>query len=299
MDKFCFGSTSEGKYRCLGWNVVHKQEDILVSQEDYITVKVEYLDIVTRGYNGSDLLNAEQTSKVRALIGKLRWLADQCRPDVAYNLLELSIQGHAPTYDTVKLANKTVTLVKTRPYSIRYSKLQTKDWKITVFADASLRGLPDKTSSAMGFVILLTDGFQPGLNNKANVLSWKACKTRRIVASTYDAETLALTTALEEAVFIRDQLSKLLNLKEKELKIEAFCDCNDTVEAVLANKPLPNKNSRLAALEIARIKEMRELGMLNAIYWIPTRFQLADLMTKRGVNVEPLVETISKARFFY
>ena len=299
MNAFTFGSTSEGKYRCLGWNVVHKMEDILVSQEDYITVKVEHLDIVTRGHLGTDMLNADQASQVRALIGKLRWLADQCRPDIAYNLLELSIQGHAPTYDTVKLANKTVTLVKTRPYSIRYSKLESTDWKISVFADASLRGLPDKTSSAMGYVILLTDGFQPGSHSKVNVLSWKACKTRRIVASTYDAETLALTAALEEAVFIRNQLSRLLNLKEEELKIEAFCDCNDTVEAVLANKPLPNKNSRLAALEIARIKEMRELGMLNAIYWIPTRFQLADLMTKKGVNIEPLVETISKGRFFY
>ena len=198
----------------------------------------------------------------------------------------------------MKLLNKTMALVKNKPYSIRYSKLESSNWKISVFADASLKGLPDKISSAMGYIILLSDGFKPGANGKVNVLSWRACKTRRIVASTYDAETLALTTAMEEAIFLRDMLCKMLNIEEQQIGIEAFCDCNDTVEAVLANKPLPNKNSRLAALEIARIKEMRELGMLQDLYWIPSGFQLADAFTKKGVNLEPLVETLHRGRFY-
>ena len=298
MNTFTFGSTSEGKYRCLGWNVVHRKNDILVSQDDYIEAKVEFLDIQVGRHKGTDFLGQEDIAKVRALIGKLRWLADQCRPDIAYLLLELSIQAHAPTYDTVKMANKVVAQVKNRAYSLRFSKLQNKDWHITVFADASLKGLPDKTSSAMGYIIMLTDGFRPGNRAKVNVLSWKSCKTKRIVASTYDAETLALTTALEEAIFIRDQISKMVGLKEKDIRIEAFSDCNDTVEAVLANKPLPNRNSRLAALEIARIKEMRELEMLHSINWVPTTLMLADALTKKGVNIEQLVETISQGRFY-
>ena len=231
---------------------------------------------------------------VRAAIGKLRWLADQCRPDIAYNLLELSIQAHKPTYDTVKLVNKTMLWVKHSEYALRYTKLKKKDWYISVFTDASLRGLPDKVSSAMGFIILLSDGFKPGSRNKANVLSWKSCKTKRIVASTYDVETLALTGGLEEAIFLRDQMAKLLNIEEKEIKIEVFCDCNDTVEAILVNKPLQNKNSRL---EIAKVQEMRQLDMIQDIYWIPSRLQLADAFTKRGVNNEPLVDTLSDGRF--
>ena len=298
MNTFNFGSTSEGKYRCLGWNVVHRKDDILVSQEDYILTKMEFIDIEVGRNKGTDALKQEDIAKVRGVIGKLRWLADQCRPDIAYLLLELSIQAHAPTYDTVKLANKVVAQVKNRPYSIRFSKLRNKDWHITVFADASLKGLPDKLSSAMGYIILLTDGFRPGDRARVNVLSWKSCKTKRIVASTYDAETLALTTAMEEAIFIKEQIIKMVGLKEHDIKIEAFSDCNDTVEAVMANKPLPNRNSRLAALEIARIKEMRELGMLHSINWIPTTLMLADVLTKKGVNIEQLVETISQGRFY-
>ena len=43
MNTFNFGSTSEGKYQCLGWNVVHRKDDILVSQEDYIKTELNHL----------------------------------------------------------------------------------------------------------------------------------------------------------------------------------------------------------------------------------------------------------------
>ena len=153
--------------------------------------------------------------------------------------------------------------------------------------------------SAMGYMILLTEGFREGSGTKANVLSWRSVKTKRIVASTYDAETLALTTALEEAVFIREQLCKMLNLEEDVIKIEAFCDCRDTCAAVNANKPMPNQNSRLAALEVARIIEMKQLGMLYDLKWISTKIQMADCLTKRGACVENMVKTISRGEFTF
>ena len=94
MNTFNFGSTSDGKYQCLGWNVVHRKDDILVSQEDYIKTNMEFLYIEVGRHKGSDALEQEDIAKVRGVIGKLRLLADQCGPDVAYLLLELSIQAH-------------------------------------------------------------------------------------------------------------------------------------------------------------------------------------------------------------
>ena len=131
-----------------------------------------------------------------------------------------------------------------------------------------------------------------------NVLSWKACKTRRIVASTYDAETLALSTALEEAIFIKHQLTRMLGIGHEDILIESFCDCNDTVAAIMANKPLPNSKSRLAALEIARIKEMKDQKMIESVHWIDTTQQLGDVFTKRGASTEAIIQTISKGKFF-
>ena len=299
MTMFTFGSTSEGKYRCLGWNVMHRHEDILVSQRDYIETKIDFLDINTKSHLGSEKLGEEDAKKARGMIGKLRWLTDQCRPDIAYSQLELSIAAHSPTFDTVKLINKVVAQVKNRGYWLRFNKLKTDKWYLTVFADASLKGLPDKLSSAMGYVVLLSEGFRPGHRNAANILSWKSCKTRRIVASTYDGETLSLSTALEEAIFIKDQMVRMLGIGDKEILIEAYSDCNDTIAAITANKPLPTKNNRLAALEIARIKEMQELKMVDTINWCPSGQQLADTLTKRGASSEALIHTLAKGKFFF
>ena len=297
MSTFNFGSTAEGKYRCLGWNVVHRDGDILVSQEDYIETKIDFLDINKGKNKGYEKLDFEDAKKARGLIGKLRWLADQCRPDICYNQLELSIAAHSPTYETVKLINKMVAQVKYRDYKIRYSKLSSKQWYITVFSDASLKGLPDKVSSAMGYVIFLSEGYKFRERTGCNVLSWKACKTRRIVASTYDAETLALSTALEEAIFVKHQIMRMLGIGNEDILIEAFCDCHDTVSAIIANKPLPNSKSRLAALEIARIKEMKDQRMIETIHWIDTTQQLGDVFTKRGASTEAIIKTIEKGKF--
>ena len=299
MNMFTFGSTSEGKYRCLGWNVHHEDNNIYVNQSDYAETKIEFLNVDTKKHLGTEKLGPELIKLVRGMIGKLRWLADQSRPDIAYNLLELSIQSHNPTYDTIKLINKTVAQVKNRDYHLKFSKLESQQWYISVFADASLKGLPDKISSAMGYVILLSEGFKPGERKAANVLSWKSCKTRRIVASTYDAETLSLSTALEEGIFIKEQMTRMLGIGQEDILVEAWCDCNDTVAAIIANKPLPNQNNRLAALEIARIKEMKELKMIDSVNWCPSVQQLADVMTKRGASQESLIHTVEKGKFFY
>ena len=299
MDTFTFGSTSEGKYRCLGWNVIHRHDDILVSQQDYIEAKIDFLELTNKHkHRGHEKLEPEDASKARGHIGKLRWLADQCRPDLAYSQLELSIAAHNPTWDTVKLINKMVAAVKHRDYQLRFSKLKSKKWYLTVFSDFSLKGLPDKISSAMGYVILLSEGYRFRERNGCNILSWKSCKTKRIVSSTYDGETLSLTTALEEAIFIKHQMVAMLGIGNKDILIEAFCDCGDTVAAIVANKPLPTSKNRLAALEIARVKEMKDQKVIHSVHWVPSGQQLADVLTKRGASTEPIIQTISKGKFF-
>ena len=43
---------------------------------------------------------------------------------------------------------------------------------------------------------------------------------------------------------------------------------------------------------------MRELGMLHSINWVPTTLMLADVLTKKGFNIEQMVETISQGHFY-
>ena len=86
MEKFKFGKFEEGEFKTLGWNIRNDGTDIFVSQKDYIVGKVEKVDIKCYGTLQTSLTD-EKTTILRKAVGKMRWLADQTRPDVAYDTL--------------------------------------------------------------------------------------------------------------------------------------------------------------------------------------------------------------------
>ena len=52
------------------------------------------------------------------------------------------------------------------------------------------------------------------------------------------------------------------------------------------------------SIEIARIKEMKDLKMIHSVHWVPSEQMLADGLTKRGASKEAIIQTISKGKFF-
>ena len=65
----------------------------------------------------------------------------------------------------------------------------------------------------------------------------------------------------------------------------------------MSNKKFP-KGSRLASIEVAKIKEMIENKQVSKVSWVDTDHQMADVLTKRGVGAEVLVNTIKDGRFY-
>ena len=120
---------------------------------------------------------------------------------------------------------------------------------------------------------------------------------KRVVTSTYDAETISLELRLEEAIVIKDQLIKLTGFDEDLIRVEAYVDCRDTYEAIISKKKFP-KGSRLASIEVAKVKEMLEEKRVHQVNWVDTAHQMADVLTKRGVGSETLVKTINEGKFY-
>ena len=208
----------------------------------------------------------------------------------------MSMANQAATHMHVKDMNKMISQIKQNEVYLRYSKLPGKEWYITVFSDASLKGLPGKVHSAMGYIIMLSNGYNPGSRSKCCVLQWKAVKVSRVSTSTYEAETLALLAALEDAIMLKLKLTQITGFPENLIKIEAFCDCNDTVEAIRSTKQ--NNKSVLVQADIAKIKQLVERKQVNTINWIPTQHQLADCLTKRGAATTAIKQTVVKGKFF-
>ena len=300
FDMFKFGSIhDEETFKLLGWNVSQEYDGITVSQDDYINHKLEFLDIPTRGRSGSSQLDEDEITLFRGHVGKMRWLGDQTRMDIAHDLLLMSIVQSTATVNDVKTVNKMVQQIKGLPLSIKYNKLEdTLVWYLTVFADASLKNLPpEKSGSAMGYLIFLSTGFVAGRRNNCCILTWKATKIKRVVKATHDAEALAVAEAVEEAIVIKEQILEMMGVSSDMIKIEVFCDSQDAVASFNSSKPT-QRGSRIQ-IDVARVREMIEEGVLDNVNFIGTQMQLADSLTKKGAGKADLIETVKQGRFFY
>ena len=297
MDKFQFGSVETDNFRCLGWNIEHSADgSIHVSQRDYVDAKIDYLDLDKGEFTSKDLVKEEDIPKVRGHIGKVRWLAEQTRADIAFQALLLSMASHKPTYGDVSLINKVVAKIKRQEVKLKFSKLEKDKWTLTVFADAS-KGNIGKTESTVAYLILLSDGYNKGEpKEKCNLLTWKSSKAKRVVVSTYDAEAMALNLGIQSALVIKNHIDEIMNWEEEAVEVEAFTDCKDVYNAVVANKPYP-KGDQLASLDVAAVKRYKELKMLTRFEWINTDLMLADTLTKQGKPSDDLIEVMMKGRF--
>lgn len=54
------------------------------------------------------MLNEDEETQLRTLIGQLNWIASQTRPDQSHYVLQLSMKVNKATAKTLILANKTV-----------------------------------------------------------------------------------------------------------------------------------------------------------------------------------------------
>ena len=297
--RFKFGKRQAGDFNCLGWNIEQKQGQIWVSQSDYAQT-LKRLNIKQEGLmQKSTVLTEANKSLVRRLVGKLRWVGDQSRPDICYELLWLSITAAKPTVYEYDLANQLVNRVKGREVKLMYKKFkESAKWYVSVFTDAALAGLPDKVSSPYGIVIFLSNGYEPRQRNYCAIVHWRSAKVKRVISGPYDGEVLALAEGLEEGIVIRKQLLLMTGLKEDMIQVEGLCDNKGTVEAIDSYVMKKAKGIRIG-LEVAKIREMKESGEVASISWLETNFQLADALTKFRAAREPLLQVVETGKFMY
>ena len=295
ISRFKFGAHKQDDFKLLGLDIQQKDGEIYMSQNDYIDAKIDFLPIQVPRSNLDAELNQEEKKILWGMIGKCRWVCDQTRPDIAYRELELSIRQRKATFKDVKTANQIITQLKINPYWIKFSKIPGSKWFVTVFVDASLKGLPDSIESAFGFIIMISAGYKPGERRKACVVTWKSGKVNRVVTSTYEAEAIALTQATEEAIAIKRQVMALTDIPSDFIQIEVFCDNHDVVSSVHSTKDTC-RSTRVRA-DVGRMKQIVDKKEIGALHWIPTEKQLADVFTKGTVSKVAICSTLENGTF--
>ena len=291
FEKFKFGTVQKGQFKCLGWDLVQSEDHITIDQTDYVKSKVSRVDIDIAGRDSEELLNPGEISMMRGIIGKFRWVCDQTRPDLSYDLLELAMNVNKAQVKDVKLSTKMVNHLHNHPVKVMYPKLPGDEWYITVFTDASKNVLPDGESSAMGYIILLTNGHITGDCREACPLYWTSVKMPRMVGSTLEAESIALEEGLNVAFTIKREIATIINAPEHLIKVEALCDCDDVVKAVYASTPLKTKSGR-TSWEIGRIRQMLAKKEVCRVKWLEGKANPADVFTKRGAPKHLMLRTL-------
>ena len=67
-----------------------------------------------------DELNIEERTLSRELVGQFNWLANQSRPHISYDVLELSISVKNATFSQIKQANTTGKRVNGDDITIKF-----------------------------------------------------------------------------------------------------------------------------------------------------------------------------------
>ena len=87
LKRFNFGAINIGdELKVLGLNISHKGKDIFINQNDYISRKMEYVNIKKNDLETlTTQLSEEDKRTVWQAVGRCRWICDQTRLDICYD----------------------------------------------------------------------------------------------------------------------------------------------------------------------------------------------------------------------
>ena len=113
------------------------------------------------------------------------------------------------------------------------------------------------------------------MNNESGLISWKSKRQSIVALSSCEAEYIALTLAVQEAIFLRQLLSDML-LCTKE-PVTLFGDNQGAIS--LSKNPVHHQRSKHIDIRFHFIRDEVQKGSVEMFY-IPTEDNMADIFTK-------------------
>ena len=290
----CFkvGKSETREFMYTGFFMKQTEQGIRIDQDKYVkNVKIPMVDVQQLKDRKREMTHEELTL-LRQLTGVVNWTARATRPDLAFEMIDLSTKFKGGVVEDLIRAKNVAARLKKLDMSIMVSNLDDlKDCEVIVYTDAAFRNLNENTDSCGGYVIFLVNM----KSGKVAPLEWKSGKLKRKVLSTLGAETQALYNGLDAAIALKMMLSELYNGKIN-LEVKAITDNYSARTAVYSESEVSERQLRG---DIAVIKEMIETEKVKEIRWVKGEHMLADQLTKRGVNKIPLLEVLKTGRMGY
>jgi hypothetical protein len=252
----------------LGLEVWQRTDEIFLSQGKY-TVEIlkkfsmtECKSMPTPMMMDLKKMNDDDSDEIDPqLIGSLMYLVNT-RPDICYAVNVLS-QFMSQPRQTHWIAAKHVLryLRGTVGYGLRYASS----------VDLSLQGYVDWAGSTVDRKSTSGCCFTLG----SAMVSWCSRKQSSVALSTAEAEYIALSVAVREAVWLRKLLTDLFDHEMDPIIIH--CDNQSCVK--LSENPVFHDRSKHIEIKYHYIRDMVQRKAVHVQY-LPTHEQIADIFTK-------------------
>ncbi|GJU23130.1 retrotransposon protein, putative, ty1-copia subclass [Tanacetum coccineum] len=238
------------------------------SKRGHIPMK-ERLDLnKTQGASTPEEVKRMQNVPYVSAVGSIMYAVRCTRPDVAFtqNIISRFQQNPGePHRTTVK--NILKYLRNTKDMFLVYGGNLEAELQVDCYCDARFETDRDDIKSQTGYVFVLNGG----------AVDWKSSKQSTTVMSATEAEYIAASEAVMEAVWIRKFISGLGIVPTINKPIKMFCD--NSAALLIANEPGVQKGARHYHRRYHYVRECIELGEISLLK-VHTDDNLADPFTK-------------------
>jgi hypothetical protein len=198
------------------------------------------------------------------IIGSLRYLI-HTRPDLTYAIGYVSRFLKRPTEEHLQAVKKILCYIaETLQYSLRYGR-QMGTTRLVGYCDSDLASDIDTRKSTTGALFFLGK----------SLVSWQSLKQRVVALSSCEAEYIAATTVVTQAIWMAQLLGELLG-REPEV-VELKVDSKSAL--ALARNSVFHERSKHIDLRYHFIQNCLAQGTVSDTY-INTVDQLTDILTK-------------------
>ena len=182
-ERFSAGKIEAGTFKYIGFQIQQSPDKIVLDHSDY----VENMKNVTlhpgRASEKTENLNETEQTLYRQLIGQLNWAVQGSRPDMAYEMIDMSTKlKQGKVADLIRAIKKISRLKDVRSFITFPKRDITKELKMVVYTDTSLGNINGGTGSTGAYIVWLMDS-----SGKCCPIEWNAKKIKRVVRSTLAA----------------------------------------------------------------------------------------------------------------
>ena len=283
---FTISKVESSAFRFTGIDLTKTEYGIEVSMEEYAQ-SIEEIKEIRKAKNDEALTKTEYRV-FRKYAGKIQWLAENVRPDLAIIGLNMSMKSKGATIGDLKKVNQIVKKVKSKESTVKFRKIGTKeDLKIYGLGDASYKC---DSKSVGGNLILLGNR----KSHKAAPIYWKTKTIKQVCHSAKDAETRNLMKLVDDSVYLAKGIEQLMfGNKGGKIPVKLFTDSRPTLESIASTKQVKRK---LLRNTVSDLKEKLAEQEVESYSWLDTKDMVADILTKECKENDDITEILSEGK---